>query len=254
MTSSGVSEPARRPRLRWPLPAVLGWAFAWLVFFGLRALGLGPAWALPAATFAGVLAALAGDTAWRRVFIAAGFPLSAGLLAMSTGGVPAAAWLAPLALLLLVYPINAWRDAPIFPTPEGALAGLAGLVPLPEGARVLDAGCGLGQGLQALRREYPHARLAGIEWSWPLALACRWRCPWAEVKRASLWGADWTQVDLVYLFQRPETMPRAAEKAAAEMRAGAWLVSLEFPVRAWQPQARLEPVPGKPVWIYRVSR
>jgi len=254
MPSSRAPEAPRGFRLRWPVPAVLGWGLAWLLFFGLRAAGLSPAWALPAATLAGVVAALAGDTAWRRAFIAAGFPLSAGLLAMSTGGVPAVAWLAPLALLLLVYPINAWRDAPIFPTPEGALEGLASLVPLPEGARVLDAGCGLGQGLQALHREYPQARLVGIEWSWPLALACRWRCPWAEVRRASLWSADWSSLDLVYLFQRPETMPRAAEKAAAEMREGAWLVSLEFPVRAWQPQARLEPVPGKPVWIYRIAR
>ena len=47
-------------------------------------------------------------------------------------------------------------------------------------------------------------------------------------------------------------MVRAAEKAATEMRAGAWLVSLEFPVPAWAPQARLEPVPGKPVWVYRL--
>jgi hypothetical protein len=249
-----AAERSRRARLRWPLPAVLGWALAWSVFFGLRALGVSPVWALPAATLAGVLAAFTGDTAWRRAFIAAGFPLSAGLLAMSTGGVPAMAWLAPLALLLLVYPINAWRDAPIFPTPEGALAGLAAALPLPAGARVLDAGCGLGQGLQALHAQYPQARLAGIEWSWPLALACRWRCPFAEVRRASLWSADWSGLDLVYLFQRPETMPRAAEKAAAEMRSGAWLVSLEFPVRAWEPHARLEAVPGKPVWVYRLSR
>lgn len=231
---------------------MLVWAGAWAAFFGLRALGVAPAWALPAATLAGLLAALLADTAWRRALIAAGFPLSAGLLTLSIGGVPAWAWLAPLALLLLLYPINTWRDAPLFPTPLGALAGLAAVAPLAGGARVLDAGCGLGQGLQALRAQYPQASLTGIEWSWPLALACRWRNRDVRVRRASLWAADWSEFDLVYLFQRPETMARAAEKAAAEMRAGAWLVSLEFPVRAWAPQARLEPVPGKPVWVYRL--
>ena len=36
--------------------------------------------------------------------------------------------------LLLVYPLNAWRDAPIFPTPSGALQGLAAQLALPPGA------------------------------------------------------------------------------------------------------------------------
>ena len=63
----------------------------------------------------------------------------------------------------------------MFPTPAGAL-GLARLVPLPPEARVLDAGCGLGDGLRELHREYPQTQLAGVEWSWPLRLACAWRC------------------------------------------------------------------------------
>ena len=123
---------------------------------------------------------------------------------------------------------------------------------LADGAPVLDAGCGVGDGLRALRAAYPRARLHGLEWSWPLALACRWRCRFAQVRRASMWSTSWAGCDMVYLFQRPETMPRAAEKALAELAAGAWLVSLEFEVAAFRPHARLEPVPGKPVWVYRM--
>ena len=51
---------------------------------------------------------------------------------------------------------------------------------------------------------------------------------------------------------RPESMPRAMAKAMAELQPGAWLVSLEFEALAFQPVARLENVPGKPVWLYRV--
>ena len=47
----------------------------------------------------------------------------------------------------------------------------------PPGAHVLDAGCGLGHGLQALRRAYPQAQLHGMEWSWPLRLLCGVVCP-----------------------------------------------------------------------------
>ena len=120
-----------------------------------------------------------------------------------------------LALLLLVYPLNAWRDAPLFPTPPDALNDLPDAAPLEPGARVLDAGCGLGDGLIALRQAYPLARLEGLEWSRPLRWLCARRCPWARVAQGDLWRADWSGYQLVYLFQRPESMARAAAKAQA---------------------------------------
>lgn len=120
-------------------------------------------------------ASLFGDSWWRRAMIAAGFPLSFAVMWASQ--LPAWGWLLPLGLLLLVYPLNAWRDAPVFPTPQHALRGLADVVQLPEQALVLDAGCGLGDGLRALRSELPQARLHGLEWSWPLRLVCALRCP-----------------------------------------------------------------------------
>ena len=57
---------------------------------------------------------------------------------------------------------------------------------------------------------------------------------------------------MVYLFQRPESMARAVQKARAEMPAGSWLVSLEFQAGGLQPHAVLRPRGGKPVWVYRL--
>jgi SAM-dependent methyltransferase len=243
-------------KLVWPLPALLAWGAAWALFAGLPRLGV------PAlASFALALVLVGGvawrldATLWRRVFVVAGFPLSLVASGWAGGALPAWAWLLPLGLLLAVYPVQAWRDAPVFPTPSGALAGLAQAVPLPPGAKVLDAGCGLGAGLRALRAEYPQARLAGLEWSWPLALACRLRCRVdgtdADVQRGDIWAADWSAYDMVYLFQRPESMGRAMDKAGRELKPGAWLTSLEFEAVGWQAQARAEPVPGKPAWLYQ---
>ena len=62
--------------------------------------------------------------------------------------------------------------------------------------------------------------------------------------------ADWSAYDMVYLFQRPESMPRAVHKAA-ELRPGAWLVSLEFEALALQPTASYTAPGGKTVWMYR---
>lgn len=236
-------------RLPWPLPALLAWGSAWLLFFALQRVTT-PLLALLLSCMVAVAASVLGSTWWRRGLIAAGFPLALGFTGLAA--VPAWAWLVPLLLLLAVYPLNAWRDAPLFPTPHDALQGLAAQIPLAEGARVLDAGCGLGDGLLALRRAYPGARIEGVEWSWPLRLLCALRCPWAHVRRGDMWRADWSGYQLVYLFQRPESMERAAAKAQAEMALGTWLVSLEFAVPGALPQAQLR-LPGeRVVWIYRM--
>lgn len=237
-------------KLTWPLPAILVWVLAWVLGAGLPRIGVSPGLALGLASALGVVASLLGDSWWRRLMIGLGFPLS--LLLTHAATVPGWAWLLPLLALLLIYPVNAWRDAPLFPTPKNILNELPELVPLAPNALILDAGCGLGAGLIALRGAYPMARLTGIEWSWLLRALCALRCPWAQVRQGDIWRADWSKYDMVYLFQRPESMPRAVVKARAELRPGAYLVSLEFEAQALQPHWVLRNVPDKPVWVYRV--
>ncbi len=234
----------------WPLPAVLTWLAAWVVFSALLRIGQSPLLALGTACALGVVASLLGASWWRRGIIALGFPLS--LAASGVVALPAWAWLLPLILLLLIYPLNAWRDAPLFPTPHDALNDLPAHIQLGPDALILDAGCGLGDGLKALRGAYPVEQLHGLEWSWPLRALCALRCPWARVRRGDIWRADWSGYQLVYLFQRPESMPRAVAKAAGELQPGAWLVSLEFEAPQLQPQARLTAPDGRPVWLYRM--
>ncbi|MEK8047658.1 class I SAM-dependent methyltransferase [Ideonella margarita] len=238
--------------LFWPLPALLTWATSWLAFLLLLGLGL-PGWlafvaALSCAAAVALRARSRGQSRWRSGVILAGFPLSVLLLGTA---LPAWVWLLPLAALLALYPLGSWRDAPLFPTPSRALLGLAKTTGLPATARIADAGCGLGAGLVELHGEFPDGQLTGWEWSWPLTLACRLRCRFARVRRADIWAADWSTQDLVYLFQRPESMPRAVAKAAVELPPGAWLVSLEFEAPELLPQATLNNVEGKPVWLYR---
>jgi len=184
------------------------------------------------------------------LMIALGFPLS--LAVSGAVALPAWAWLLPLLLLLLIYPLNAWRDAPLFPTPKNALNGLAAQAPRASDALILDAGCGLGDGLKALRSAYPQTQLFGLEWSWPLRALCALRCSWARVRQGDIWQADWSGYDLVYLFQRPESMPRAAAKARAELKPGSWLVSLEFEATDLVAHARLLAPDGRPVWVYQM--
>ena len=201
----------------WPAPALLAWALCWAVF-RLAAMLLVPVLALGLASACGVALSLWGVSWWRRLLIGAGFPLSLALTqpALGFAALPAWAWLLSLLLLLLIYPVNAWRDAPVFPTPEDALQ------PLPY----------------------------GLEWSWLLRWVSAVRCPWAHVRRGDIWITDWSGFDMVYLFQRPESMTRAVIKAA-ELRPGAWLVSLEFPASHLRPDATYRTPGGKTVWLYQ---
>ena len=58
---------------------------------------------------------------------------------------------------------------------------------------------------------------------------------------------------MVYLFQRPESMARAATKAQDELRVGAWLASLEFPVPDLAPTQALACRDGRTLWLYRMA-
>jgi SAM-dependent methyltransferase len=237
--------------LPWPLPALLAWAGGWAGWLALVAAGAAPGWALLMGVASGAALAWPCRGAWRRALAAGGFPLSAAVLGPAAAW-PAWAWLVLLLPLLVLYPLRAWRDAPFFPTPATALDGLDGVVGSPPPRRVLDAGCGLGHGLAALRRLWPHAQLEGVEWSPVLRLGALLRCRYARVMRGDMWAGDWIGLDLVYLFQRPESMARAWHKAMTEMRPGTWLVSLEFAVPGQSPVACLQGPGRRPVWVYRL--
>lgn len=246
---------ARPGPWQWPLTALACWAASWAGWAALQAAGLTAGWASAAALATNTALGARIRPGWRGTIVVLGWPLSLALLAPGAR-LPPLAWLLLLAILLGLYPLRAWRDAPWYPTPRGALAGLAALTRWRAGVaapRILDAGCGPGAGLRELRREYPGAALVGIEWSRSLWLLCRWRCGFADVRRADLWAPSWTEFDLVYLFQRPESLARALAKAQQEMRPGSWLASLEFAHADQAPSGVLRADGQRPVWLYRIG-
>lgn len=232
----------------WPLPALLAWAAGWTLCSLALAAGAAPALGWLAGGLGAAALAWRCHGRWRRTIALTGFPLSA--LALGQGApLPPWVWLLALLPLLLVYPLRAWRDAPFFPTPADALQGLDAAVGRPR--RALDAGCGLGHGLAAMHRLWPQCKLHGVEWSLPLAAAAALRCRHAQVRRGDMWAASWAGFDLVYVFQRPESMSRIFDKARRELAPSAWLVSLEFAVPGQLPVACLQRAGRRPLWLYQ---
>lgn len=239
--------------LPWPAPALLAWAAGLGVWQGALLLGASAVAAWLAGLLTSMLLALACEGRWRQAMAALGFPLASWAMAASqgSGALPTWAWGLAAVGLLLLYPLGAWRDAPWFPTPRHALRGLAQACQSGPPAAVLDAGCGLGHGLDELLLQFPGAHIHGIERSRPLRWAAAQRCPWARVVGGDIWKQDWSRFDLVYVFQRPESMARAHAKAMRELPPGGWLVSLEFEVPGVAAVQRLGITGSKPVWVYR---
>jgi hypothetical protein len=185
---------------------------------------------------------------WRQLLMAGGFPLSS--LALGAA-VPAWLWLVGVLPLLAAYPLRAWTDAPFFPTPAAPLRALGPALPLPDGARVLDAGCGLGHGLRALQVAWPQARVEGVEWSALLAAVCV-----ALPLRA---GATRRHVGAPVDRSRgglPVPAPRehGARLDQGPGRDGPRPLAGQPGVRhpGVEPQLRLDAGGGRPLWVYRV--
>ncbi len=232
----------------WPASALLCWLLGWGLLTALQPWG--SVLALLGSVLPVAVLAWLHERRWRRFMVLGGFVASL-LAGPGLAMLPAWSWLLPLALLLLMYPRSTWRDAPLFPTPAGALASVADQIQLPGGARILDAGCGLGAGLRELHRCFPAAQIHGIEWSPLLAWLCRLRHPWARVQRGDMWAQSWAPFQVVYLFQRPESMAQAEAKAQSELESGAWLISLDFPLPG-TPAILVQPLAGRhSLHVYR---
>jgi hypothetical protein len=239
---------------RWPIYAIVFWGVAWLIHYALLSFNITPAWVFAATLSISLLLSMAEKNQWRRLFLNGGF-IASWLLTHSTTGlaqIPAWLWLLPMGILLLSYPIQSWSDAPFFPTPDRALHGLGRKVPLKNGAKILDAGCGLGHGLKELRKEYPESQLYGIERSALLAHGCAMLRRWATIERGDIWLADWSGYDMVYIFQRPESMKNTLKKVNNELKPKTWLVSLEFELVECIATEQLTTSNGKMVWLYQM--
>ena len=75
---------AGRRRLAWPFFAFACWLAAWGAYAALRGFGAPALVGLAAAMLLGAALAAFGGTSWRRVFAAAGFPLSLAVSGLAT--------------------------------------------------------------------------------------------------------------------------------------------------------------------------
>lgn len=238
MSNSSV---ARYPALAALLSQLLSAILCWVLLLALARMGGWHVSLLGAAWMQGLIAALVG---WR-------FGLSRWWLPINLGFVPGLVLLQGHALppwlllmgfvLLLLLNWNALTErVPLYLTGTAAEGQLIHrLAQLPDNFRFIDLGSGLGGTLLRLAKAYPNAHFVGVETA-PLTFALCWlRCLLqanCQVRFRSIWRESLTDHDVVYCFLSPAPMPALWQKARAEMRPHALLISNSFEVPGVAPR------------------
>lgn len=222
--------------------ALLAQIFGAIMAGGLVQLVYPKLWQMPlaAAAVQGICAAfvshkLEAPPWWRWIHL--GFlPLAA---LVSTLTIAPGWYLAAFAVLLLTF----WRTdksrVPLFLTNATAADAVADLLPT-HPCHVVDLGCGTGGLLRRLARARPDCEFVGIEhaplpWLW--ARLATLGCGNVQVRYGDLWAQHLALFDVVYAFLSPAPMAGLWQKALAEMRPGALLISNSFDIPGIEPAA-----------------
>jgi SAM-dependent methyltransferase len=160
-------------------------------------------------------------------------------------------FLAAFVALVLLYWSSFRTQVPYYPSRRATWDAVAGLLPQDRPVSFIDIGSGFGGLSLHLARQRRDGRFAGIELA-PL--------PWLVSRlraAASGSGADFRlgdyealhlgDYDVVFAYLSPAAMPRLWEKARGEMRAGALLLSCEFPIPGKAADLVLRPLPDGPL-------
>ncbi len=221
--------------ITWPVLSFVSWISDWLFFVLLIHLEIESSLAFFLVLFFILSKNLLIDLSkWQKLFLLLGFPLSSFLLQINQAS-SSVGWLMPLFILLLIYPPNSWKDAPIFPTPSNALNGLNFILDLKNNSKILDFGSGTGNGIRAILKEWPNSYVFGVENSILFYLFTKFKYPKATIIFKNMWDVHLSNFNVLYVFQRPETMNQIWEKAKKEMPPKSFVISLSFPIENINP-------------------
>ena len=187
---------------------------------------------------------------WKKILIFLGFPISSLLLQINQNP-NTILWFTLLIILVIIYPPISWRDAPLYPTPKDSLIGLNKVLNLKSDDKILDFGSGAGHGIKAIQSEWANNHIFGVENSSLLFLYTKIKYPQSKIIFKDMWDIDLSQFNVLYVFQRPDTMNKIWEKAKKEMPKNSFIISLSFPIQNASPiyQKKLT---NHNIYIYRI--
>ncbi|TFW09770.1 class I SAM-dependent methyltransferase, partial [Oxalobacteraceae bacterium OM1] len=194
---------------------------------------------------------------WRAMapwWLAIHFLFPIALLSALALGLPPGVFLGAFFLMLLLFWSTFRTQVPFYPS--GRAVWKAVEAQLPDGpVRFVDIGSGLGGMVlhlaQRRQGEFIGVEIAPLPW-----LVARTRAAVsgssARFRRADYETLDLGAFDVVFAYLSPAAMPALWRKAHTEMRQGALLFSLEFPVPGVPAHEVLDPGEGAPaLYLWR---
>lgn len=188
-----------------------------------------------AAILQGVIAALvsrlSGMAPW-WLFIQFLFPVAA--IALDALALPPWIYLVAFLALLGLYWTTFRTQVPYYPSTQSAWDAVDKLLPQGRPTRFIDIGSGFGGLVMHLAARRPESDFIGIEVApvpWLVsALRARLGHSRSRFVPGDYGRLDFAGYDVVFAYLSPAAMPALWDKARAEMRRGALLLSYEFPV------------------------
>lgn len=216
------------PALKALLAQIIGFCIAFQLARSGAVAGLWSLVATQAASAALAAAALRSARWWLPIHL--GFvPLMVGAQDLDV----APTWyLAAFVVLVLFYWTSFRTQVPLYLSNRRTAAAVAELLPA-QPARLLDIGAGTGSLLRPLAHTRPDCHFTGIELApatWLVGRLFAARQPNIDWQRGDLFTRSWQDYDVVYAFLSPVPMAAVWQKAVAELRPGALLISNSFEV------------------------
>ncbi len=145
------------------------------------------------------------------------------------------------------------------PTNRRVRATLLGALPARIEGTIFELGSGWGTLALPLARRYPARpveayEISPVPWAFSRLRALLARAPNLAIHRADFHRASLEEAALVVCYLYPGGMRRLRPKLAAELPAGALVVSNFFAVPGWEPLVvlRADDLEGSPVYLYRL--
>jgi precorrin-6B methylase 2 len=161
-----------------------------------------------------------------------------------------------VALVYVVHLVAAQRNAvpPVF-TPARAIPEVVASLDLPQRGTLVDVGCGDGRLLEAALEARPELRVVGVENNPVVWLRARLRLGRrAKLVLGQLEDLKLEQADRVFAYLGPGMMKALEPRFEHELRAGARVVSQQFPLPGRKPDRVIELAHGKPyakrIYVY----
>ena len=143
-------------------------------------------------------------------------------------------------------------DVPFVPTPPAVVAAMLGIADVAPDDFVIDLGSGDGRIVIAAAKQRG-ARGFGVEIDGALVGAARREAQRegvagrVEFREQNLFITEMDRATVVTMYLYPRLMLRLRPRLFAELRPGARIVSHDFDMEGWRPDARVTvPVPDKP--------